>query len=294
MEITKKSKTNGILTIKPIDYDVAREMIIKNHYSKKWNKSFGKLNFGIYRDDELLGCAVFGNMMNTKSAKNITDYPINSIIELNRLWVDDILGKNTETIFLSSCFSLIKSLHPEIKFIQSFADGRLGCGTIYKASNFRYYGFSESLFFENKENGEVFHKVPLECTNRPVGFLNKNRLYLDNKLSSFTVKTYRYIFHLYKPQKNIQSIKLKEQPYPEYSIGYEFVDFKHSDSLLSRLYLMYKMIDDKDYMNKAYNLIIDKSKIEEQKNNKSVQWFEYKYLKNPKNLQNLFNNSDIS
>ena len=136
MEVVKNSKNNGILTIKEIDYATAKEMMIKNHYSKKWNNAFGKINFGIFQDGELLGGAVFGNLMNTKSYKTITDLDSDSVIELNRLWIDDILGKNTETIFISSCFKIIKKKYPHIKFIQSFADGRLGCGTIYKASNF--------------------------------------------------------------------------------------------------------------------------------------------------------------
>ena len=165
--VIKKSKNNGNLLIKEIDYDVAKKMVVKNHYSHTWNTSFGKINFGIYRGDKLLGCAVYGNLMNPKSTKSITDD--GEIIELNRLWVDDVLGKNTETMFLSATFTIIKNKYPEIVLVQSFADGRLGVGTIYKASNFGYYGKTTSRFFDN--GNETFHKVPLENTKRPKGFI---------------------------------------------------------------------------------------------------------------------------
>ena len=65
--ITKKSSLMGELIIKEIDYQIAKEITITNHYSKKWNTSFGKINFGIFKGDRLLGVAVYGNLMNPNS-----------------------------------------------------------------------------------------------------------------------------------------------------------------------------------------------------------------------------------
>jgi len=157
--------------------------------------------------------------MNPNSYKNITNEDKDSVIELNRMWIDDELGKNSETILISSCIKIIKNKYKHIKFIQSFADGRLGCGTIYKASNFKYFGYENSLFFEDIETKEVFHKVPLENTKRPKGFLEKNARYLDNKLKSFYVKTYRYIYVIYSSN----DLKLKSKEYPLYDKGFEFM-----------------------------------------------------------------------
>lgn len=297
MEILKNSKINGELVIKEIPYDLSKKMILENHYSKKWNTSFGKLNFGIFRNKKLLGCAVFGNLMNPKSYKSITDMGEESLIELNRLWVDDCLLKNTETIFLSSCFKIIRNKYPQIKYVQSFADGRLGCGTIYKAANFKYYGVSESLFFEDKETKETFHRIPLENTKRPYGFLYKNRKYIDNKLIPFKVKTYRYIYSLTKNN----DIKLTEMPYPKYNKGYEIVDYKHPIGLMIRLYLMYNDINDTEYANKCKKFIKEqinenvdiKKEIEKQKNNESYKWFKNHYIKNQNNLNKLSKQSNI-
>lgn len=290
MEIVKDTKNNGRVVIKEIDYETSKQMMIQNHYSKKWNSGFGGLNIGIFKNDVLLGCASFGNMMNPKSGKNISEYS-DDIIELNRMWLDDSLIKNAETLLLGASFKLIKVLRPKIKFIQSFADGRLGCGTVYKAANFKYFGYSKSLFFKDKETQEVFHKVPLENTKRPMGFLIKNRRYLDGKLKSFYVKTYRYIYPLYK---NKYKINMKEEPYPSYEKGIEAVDHCHSIGLLCRLYLMYKDINDEAYTKKTIRLLRKhyteseiQGEIGNQKENISYKWFKNKYIKNPKNYNKL-------
>jgi len=291
MEIVKNSKINGILTIKEIPYDIAKKMMLENHYSKKWNTSFGKINIGIFKEGRLLGACVFGNLMNPKSYKNIGDGESGSVIELNRMWLDDELGMNSETILISSSFKIIKALYPHIRYVQSFADGRLGCGTVYKAASFRYFGYSESLFFKNIKTDEVFHKVPLENTKRPMGFLGKNRYYLDNNLEAFYVKTYKYIFQLYKKHP----VKLKQEEYPLYDKGYNIVEYTHPIGLLCRLALMYHKIGDEEYFKKTLSHLKDVGYTSDnislernnQKNNKSYIWFKSEYILNRKNVDKL-------
>lgn len=233
ISITKNTKNNGVLGFGLVNKDIAKEIIVNNHYSKKWNTQFGLINIGVYKESELLGVASFGRMMNPKSYKKIVDSEnIDSVLELNRLWIDDQLGKNTETILVSMSMKYIKNNHPHVLAIQSFADGRLGCGTIYKASNFKYYGFKKSIFFENIKTGEIFHKVPLENTKRPTGFKRLNLMYIKGELKPLEVKTYRYIYPL---QKNVQ-IKLKEKPYPEYEKGYEYISYKPTCNQIFKLW----------------------------------------------------------
>ena len=59
--IRKETKNLGNILIKPVEKELAKEMIIKNHYPHKWNDpSFGKYNYGIFKEekpDECLGVA---------------------------------------------------------------------------------------------------------------------------------------------------------------------------------------------------------------------------------------------
>ncbi len=226
MEVIKRTKSLGTLIIRSVEKQFAKSMIIENHYSHKWNDSFGIINFGIFREnsDKCLGTAVFGRMMNSHSFRLISDdLEKDDIVELNRLWVDDCLGHNAESLFIGACFKILRSEYPHIKAVQSFADGRLGCGTIYKATNFKYFGVHKTLFFENKITGEITHNVTM-TNSRSMGIVRMNRQWCEGNLKPFTVNTYRYIY----PLKKI-SFKLKEKPYPEYSIGKKYLtDYRHN------------------------------------------------------------------
>lgn len=226
MEITRCTKNLGTLVIKPIEKSLAKSIVVENHYSHKWNCSFGIINFGIFREnsEKCLGAAVFGRLMNSHSFGMISDdLEKDEIIELNRLWVDDCLGHNAESLFIGACFKIIRSECPYIKAIQSFADGRLGCGTIYKATNFKYFGVHKTLFYENRITGEITHEVTM-TNSRHAGIVRMNRQWCEGILKPFEVNTYRYIYPLKK-----MNFKLKEKPYPEYSKGKEYItEYKHN------------------------------------------------------------------
>lgn len=232
MTVIKHTKNLGILTIRPIERKIAKEIIIKNHYSHKWSFGFGRINIGIFKDDfcDCLGVAAFGLMMNTQSHKSIfDDLEYGDIVELNRFWVDDCLGHNAESIFLGACWKILRADYPHIKAVQSFADGRLGCGTIYKATNFKYFGFHKSLFYENIFTGEVQHKIPMEDAST-MKMAHLNRLWREGKFKPFIVNTYRYIY----PLQNIK-FKIKEKPYPEYSKGKQYLsNYHHNTRLIYR------------------------------------------------------------
>lgn len=217
--ITKISKLHGSLLIRPVSKALAKEMIIKNHYSHKWNDGiFGLYNFGIFRSDEpdkCLGVAVYGYMKIPKAQIFTHPNPKAWISELNRMWIDDFLGKNAETILIGASLKLLAKADPNIVAVQSFADGRLGCGTIYKAANFRYFGYHNSIFLRNARNGEVTHQQILTNTTSASGYLRSNMAYLLGDLVPFSVKTYRYVYPLSPHSRS----KFKEKPYPAYEKG---------------------------------------------------------------------------
>lgn len=209
----------GTLIIKAVDKKLAKAMIIQNHYSHKWNDGgFGAHNFGIFRADSpenCLGVAVYGYMKNPKAQIFTHPNPNAWIAELNRLWISDDLGHNSETILIGASLKLLRKTDPNVVAVQSFADGRLGCGTIYKAANFHYCGHHNTKFLRNTRTQEVIHEQILTNTKSPSGYVRANVAYLLGDLECFSVKTHRYIYPLCKRFQ----FKFPTIPYPQYDKG---------------------------------------------------------------------------
>lgn len=233
IRIEKTTSSLGNLVIKPVTKSLAKELIIKNHYSHKWNDGgFGKYNFGIFKaenESDCLGVAVYGYVkaLNAKLFEHPNENAWMS--ELNRMWISDELGKNAETLLIGASLKLIKKMDSNVVAVQSFADGRLGCGTIYKASNFKYYGYHNTLFLKNKRTGEIQHQQIFTNTTCTSGYLRANISYLLGDYESFSVKTYRYIYPLCK---HFKFIKAKQQPYPEYQKGETAVTWVRNTTLI--------------------------------------------------------------
>lgn len=226
--IFKQTSGLGNLIIKPVPKNLAAEMIIKNHYSHKWNfGGFGVFNYGIFREenpDNCLGVAVYGYMKNPKAKIFIHPNPTGWMCELNRLWISDELGHNAETILIAASIKLIRRTDKNVVAVQSFADGRLGCGTIYKAANFKYYGYHYTIFLKNKRTGEVVHEQILTTATNKSCYLRSNVQFLLGDFDIFKVRTYRYIY----PLCNKFKFNLREKKYPEYHKGIEPIEWKRN------------------------------------------------------------------
>lgn len=225
----------GTLIVRPVLKETARRLILAGHYSHKWQPTFGIYSFGIFREgqeeeEQCLGVAAFGWMKNPKAKIFISSVPNGWMIELNRMWIDDSLGKNAETILIGASLRLLKKLDPTIVAVQSFADGRIGCGTIYKASNFRYFGSHYTTFIQNRRSGEISHEQNLTNSTCASGFCRGWAWILCGDATAFRVRTHRYIFPLHKSFRYIGPGN--EQPYPAYSKGTDPVELPINAVLL--------------------------------------------------------------
>lgn len=220
------------LEVRPIAKEEARGIVLPNHYSGTWNTTFGIHNFGIFDEGErLCGAAVFGHLMNPASASSIADLPAGAIVELNRLWIDDKFGANTETAMLSRCFKWLRA-NTEVQLIQSFADGRLGVGTIYKAANFGYYGRTRTRFYRNRETGETFHAALTNDGRHLPAMIRTNEWWVEGRLETFETYTYRYLYPLTKYAR--RAIKPTAEPYPAYERGELVGPYRHPLALVAR------------------------------------------------------------
>lgn len=198
--------------VKEIERDLANEIIVKNHYSKKfYNASY--IHLGVYINWQLVGALQFGYAMNPASAESVvSETSINEYLELNRMWLSDIAPRNSESMAISYAIKYIKSKYRKIKWIQSFADERCGkYGIVYQASNFYYFGEHNATFWTL--GSEVYHNSLM--TRNPK--LSKSAAYLQrNKenAKSENLRQFRYLYFI--DRKYIGKVKLKKQPYPKH------------------------------------------------------------------------------
>jgi len=260
------------LQVKEIQIALAKPLILENHYSKSWNNAFGKYCFGIYRDEMLLGVAVYGLPMQASSWSQITTLDSDKCVELNRLWTSDELLKNTETWFLSKTFTMLRSYG--IELIQSFADGRLGVGTTYQAANFGYYG-SHSTIFHQDQNGFQIHDVGFHNTERHKAMVKKNLQWIRGELNTFEVKTYRYLYPLTKKAK--KATKVTPLPYPKERVPLTYKkDFEPPNAQIARCAAICQALDWRTEYLEFFDYLKTKvaepyAVIEKEKENKWVQ-----------------------
>lgn len=120
----------------------AAKMVIDNHYLHRKppiSFAFGAFTHESAMDDSLMGCVTYGVPASRHLQKSACPSDPSLVLELNRLWLDDLLPPNSESWFVSRT---LKLLPPRI--IVSYADPVHGhAGYIYRALNFNYAGWTD-------------------------------------------------------------------------------------------------------------------------------------------------------
>lgn len=203
---------NNAFHVEEILRDKANEIIVKNHYSHKYNLT-SKIHLGVHIDGVLIGALQFGKAMNPASQEGVVKNTlIDEYLELNRMWLDDIAPRNSESKAISYCIKYIKNRHKKIKWIQSFADERCGkLGIVYQAANFKYYGLHKSIFWTL--DGIVYHNSAMtrDPSTRPSADLLQAG---KDRATSEELRQFRYIYFIDK--RSIKDAVLKELPYVKY------------------------------------------------------------------------------
>lgn len=145
-------------TIKLIAKDIAKQLIIENHYSHKWTSC--RYALGLFAKDILVGVAVYGFPVGRQVVKSITsDLENSDVLELTRLWLRDEEPKNTESYFIGMTFKWLRA-NTAIKVLISYSDPMYGhVGIIYQATNWLYQGNNTMLIkgYLHVIHGETMH-----------------------------------------------------------------------------------------------------------------------------------------
>lgn len=192
--------------------DAAIKLIREKHYSKTHVQS-SRIHLGVYAKAKLLGCLQFGVAMNPQSmASVVADTQFDEYLELNRMWLDDSLPRNSESRAISYAIKYIKHIEPRVAWIQSFADERCGrFGVVYQAANFVYCGEHVGRFWEL--DGKFYHDSLMSDSRKaktPRGsYLRANR----TRAVKRTLRQFRYIYFI-KPKFRARLLHA-EKPYPK-------------------------------------------------------------------------------
>lgn len=125
------------LTVEPMSSAQAAALAIEHHYLHR--RPPISHAFGLYRHGLAVGVVTFGTPPSRHLQMGACPSNPSLVIELNRLWVSDSEGPNTESWFVSRA---LRQLPPRI--VVSYADTREGhYGYIYRALNFKYAGWTD-------------------------------------------------------------------------------------------------------------------------------------------------------
>jgi hypothetical protein len=200
-------------TIKPISYQLAMEIVIREHYLHRTAPV--SMAFGLFYKDFILpsGVATYGIPPSSTLLRGICgDDEKENVYELNRLWVDDKIGTNAESFLISKSMKFLDK-----QIIISFADtSQKHVGVIYQACNFLYTGLS-SKFMDPKVVGlEDQHHATYAhgLTNQEV----REKYGEENVYFVERPRKHRYVY-FNAPQKQRQKLLAKLNyeilPYPK-------------------------------------------------------------------------------
>ena len=141
------------VSVKPVHKNLARDMIIRNHYSGKMSACRYTLGVFYKSDDhkffdgeteDFNGVACYGFPVGRRVVGSIFKEEIienKNVLELTRLFIHDGYGKNIESHVISTTFKWLKENAPNIKVLISYADPEQSHdGAIYQATNWIYQG----------------------------------------------------------------------------------------------------------------------------------------------------------
>ena len=173
------------------------EPFVLKHYLETFPSGIKRI-YGIYKkidgNRQMIGVIIYGVPFYTVGRFLEPEVKPTEILELKRLFIDDIGIKNLESFVIGQSLKLLKRDEPSIKVVVTFADDNQGHkGTIYQATNAIYLGM-----------GSMKHKYIYIIGGDVDAIKNK----IQNVVKQYPKKavqeviSYNDIGHNYKNKKN--------------------------------------------------------------------------------------------
>jgi hypothetical protein len=227
------------LSIRLVSKDIAKDIIVNNHYSGIWTKVSYAIGLFYVSNDEhkffggvnekLIGVACYGDPIGRHSGASISELlDRTEVLELTRLFVFDGYGSNIESWFVGKTFEWLRENAPHIKALVSYSDPKVGhLGTVYQATNWVYQGNkirpNDSWSFKWSEIDEWHHSR----TSYVKYGTNDPKIIQTMVTSPFWIKKeprkHRYVYillHGKEKKKLFKSLKYPSLPYPKLNVDF--------------------------------------------------------------------------
>lgn len=139
----RECKAKDIFSLIEIDKSLAYIFISKYHYLEN-AKFFAKYCYGIFIENELVGCATYSNPQGISAMKSWfgLENDNQDVLELSRLcMLPKLNGTNATSYLLGNSLKMLKE--KKVKAVITLADDSRHVGSIYQVCNFKYYGLTD-------------------------------------------------------------------------------------------------------------------------------------------------------
>lgn len=152
----------------PITKGEATRLVIRHHYAHRVCPI--SYAWGIIVNGRALGVLTIGKPCSYSVCEGVCGSERSpDVFELNRLWLDDCLPRNSESQFIGWCLRIIRKEQPNLILV-SYADTLRGhIGIVYQATNWAYTGMS-TPFSDKTKQGDILRSQK----HRYVWFANAN------------------------------------------------------------------------------------------------------------------------
>jgi len=225
------------VSLRQITKAVARDFIVKHHYSHRFSSCRYALGVFYEEDEEhpffegkherLIGAMVYGHPVCNKAVDSITadaSLSLAAVLELTRFVIYDGYGSNIESHTIGLSFRWLRQNAPEVKVLISYADPEEHhAGTIYQATNWLYQGLGTSKLMPDYSIKEMPDGPWIHSRSVGARWGSKNLQKLAETIGHVFWRKeesskHRYIYFLCnrKEKKEIlRKLKLPIFPYPD-------------------------------------------------------------------------------
>lgn len=142
--------------VRKVNHQTAARICRDHHYAGRVPSIVA--SFGLWVDDVMAGVITYGIPAQKNALSFCGDAYTDNGLELNRLFVFDWAGRNSESYLIGQSFKLLERYYKSYFILISYADsGKDHIGYIYQATNWIYTGIS-SGDVEFNIDGKHYHR----------------------------------------------------------------------------------------------------------------------------------------